>query len=189
MEVKKILKNVAIYLQLTDVYDFLVNNKSATLDLMTEVDLLVSCVNFVNNLIATDYIKLVKTKELTVSSNYEIKFENISTEEMLGVLSIRTMSGDKIPFVLTNTGVAINYSGKVKIKYAYFPNEVELTGSVNDYKTKINERIFAYGVASEYLFIKGNIDDASMWDTRFKRALLNLTRPMSSIKMPLEKMI
>lgn len=189
MEVRKILKNVATFLQLSDILGFLNQTQTGTLEIMSEVNLLVSCVNFVNNLIATDYIKLVKTKELTVSSNYEIKFENITTDEILGILSVKTVNGDKIPFVLTNTGVAVNYSGKVNIKYAYFPQDVELNGSVNDYKTKMNERIFAYGVAGEYLFIKGNIDDASMWDTRFKRALLNITRPTSSIKMPVEKMV
>ena len=189
LEVKKILKNVATYLQLADLVDVIENSAEATNEQLEEMRLLVSCVNFVNNLIATNYLKLYKTVKKFVSSSYEITFDSIDSEPILDIVSVKDMYGDKVPFSITQNGVKTNYSGYVNITYSHFPADVEENGKIMEYKTKLNERIFAYGVASEYLFIKGNIDDSSMWDTRFKRELLTLTRPGHAIKMPTRKFV
>jgi len=189
LEVKKILKNVATYLQLLELESAIENSAEATDEQTEELKLLVSCVNFVNNLIATNYLKLYKTIKKFVSASYEITFDSIDTEPILDIVSVKDMYGDKVPFSITSNGVKTNYSGYVNITYSHFPKDVEIDGKIEEYKTKLNERIFAYGVASEYLFIRGNIDDASMWDTRFKRELLTLTRPSHSIKMPVRKFV
>ena len=189
MEVKKILKNVATYLQLLDISNVLDDLSKARDEQTEEVNLLVSCVNYVSNLIATNYLKLYKTVKKFVSASYEITFENIDTEPILDIVSVKDMYGDKVPFSITQSGVKTNYSGYVNITYSHFPAEVEFSGKILEFKTKLNERIFAYGVASEYLFIKGNIDDSSMWDTRFKRELLTLTRPGHSVKIPARKFV
>jgi len=189
LEVKKILKNVATYLQLNDILGVLEGSLTATEEQTEEINLLVSCVNFVSNLIATNYLKLYKTVKKFVSASYDISFENIDSEPILDIISVKDMYGDKIPFSITSSGVKTNYSGYVNITYSHFPAEVTEVDKILEFKTKLNERIFAYGVASEYLFIKGNIDDSSMWDTRFKRELLTLTRPGHAIKMPARKFV
>ena len=48
----------------------------------------------------------------------------------------------------------------------------------------MNKYIFAMGVFAEYLYIKGNIDDAYMWDKRFKNSMINIVRPRRNITIP-----
>ena len=53
-----------------------------------------------------------------------------------------------------------------------------------DYFGKLSELLFAYAVTAEYLFLKGQIDDAYMWDKRFKSSILSIQRPTKNIVMP-----
>ena len=46
-----------------------------------------------------------------------------------------------------------------------------------DYYTRLNELIFAQGVVGEYLFLKGAIDDAYMWDKKYNDDILNFNNP------------
>ena len=131
----------------------------------------------------------VETKEFLMNKDPLIAFENIDNEAILDIVSIKDLYGDKVPFSITSSGVKVNYSGYVNITYSHFPAEVQENDQINDFKTKLNERIFAYGVASEFLFIKGSVDDSSMWDTRFKRELLTLNRPGKSLHIPARKFV
>lgn len=180
MKVKKILLNVCTMLQLNDVANEIELNEKSE-----EVNLLLACLNYVNNIIATDYIKIYKTTQTIVSDcSKVIEFSNISNHTFLGIKSVTDQRGNSINFSITDSGIIVNKSGTVRIRYACFPDEVDLKDCITDYKTKINERIFAYGVAAEYLFIKGVIDDASMWDVRFKRELLTITRKLNQTILP-----
>ncbi len=183
MFVKKILQNVATLLQLKNVAKFL---KSAdfpdvTEELADEINLLVDCVNFVNNIIATDYIQLKKTVSIA-TKNGKIPFTDLSQSTIYNIVSVKDSSGNKLVFKVFPEYLK-TVVGNVFVSFAFFPDDVELTGSVSDYATKLSERIFAYGVASEYLFIKGNIDDAAMWNERFKQGLKIITRPMHNVSL------
>ena len=39
------------------------------------------------------------------------------------------------------------------------------------FETQVNERMFVYGALSEYLFVKGNFDEAQMWEEKFNNEL------------------
>ncbi len=183
MIVKKILLSVCTMLQLTELASEIEQDETSE-----EVKLMLACVNYVNNIIATDYIKIYKTVEISVEdSAQEIEFSQISSHTFLGVKSVIDESGNKINFTVTDSGLKVYKNGKMKVCFAYFPDELLLDDSITNYKTKINERIFAYGVAAEYLFIKGIVDDASMWDERFKRELLTITRKLKSTILPIRK--
>lgn len=70
--------------------------------------------------------------------------------------------------------------GNIKITYSYFPDKLAIDDSIN-YYLKVNDLVFALGVAGEYLYLKGAIDDAYMWDKRFKQNMLNLLRPKRNV--------
>ena len=48
---------------------------------------------------------------------------------------------------------------------------------------KISARILAYGVASEYCFLEMLYDDATLWENRYKNALLCAQRKKGELKL------
>ena len=145
-----------------------------------ELGLLVMCVNLVNNIIATDYIKLKETVSLH-NTNGKIRYADITNRNILDIVSISDDYGNSLRFKSDYDGV-ITKKGKVKICYAFIPNSLNLDDEI-DYKTHMTERVFSYGVLAEYFFVKGNFDDASIWDIRFKQALQSVRRSLKDVRV------
>ena len=147
-----------------------------------EFNLLLACVNLVNNTIATDYIKL--TDVVSVSNDADkILFSDLTNKNILDIVSVKDKFGSSLKFNVETDGLIVPH-GDIKIKFAYFPELVGIEDKIDCYTTHMTERVFAYGVLSEYFYIKGNFNDASMWDVRFKQALLSITAKLGEIKMP-----
>ena len=53
-----------------------------------------------------------------------------------------------------------------------------------NYYTKMNVSLFALGVVAEYLFIKGDIEEAYTWDKKFKQSLMGVLRFKRSLVLP-----
>ena len=181
MVVKNIIKNVAKVLFRDDLVQA-VDSISPTSEQTSDINFILMCLNFVNNTIATDYINLESEVEVDNNSGL-IPFSSICQDNILDVVCVKDLFGNKLKFKVLHNGVEAP-KGRVKIKYAYFPDELKLSDSFTYYNTHLTERIITYGVLSEYFYIKGNFDDASLWDSRFKQALLSSTRKLRNIVMP-----
>lgn len=182
MEVKKILKLCSSLLQLYDIEEIL-----ERADVLQDVDnddlkLLLNCVNLINDTIATDYINLKETKIIN-NINGKISFLDISNKNIYKIISVKDSFGNRLNFKLEADGIDCP-KGIVKVCYSYFPENVNFNDSINCYSTTLTERVFAFGVVSEYLFIKCNYDDATIWDDRFKNAMKNIVRHRREIVMP-----
>lgn len=182
MKVINVIKDTCTYLQLENELEYLntydeetktfngesvVNNTS----LVKNLNLLVKCFNFVLNTVCSEYVKL-KDSVWVHTTTGKISYDEISSNEIVSVISCENESGKKIQFADFGGEIVINQTGKIKVNYTYMLNDLEITDEVN--VVTIPEKTFAYGVASEYLYITKLFDDASVWDTRFKNSLLNL---------------
>ena len=182
MEVKQILKMCATMLQLKDIG--LILDSSEYLDECENKDLnlLKDCVNLVCNTIACDYINAIKSK-LIDNKTGEINFSDISEDRIYKILKVKNVYGDRVPFTITTNGIICD-KGSLSITYSYFPREYGFNDQIDVFKTRITERVFAFGVCSEYLYILGNSDDASIFEDRFKNAMRNIVRKQNEIIMP-----
>ena len=181
MKVKNILTNVA-YLLDDEKLLSAIENDSFVGGVLSDKNLLVKCVNYVNNIIATEYLHVDELVDASSTSGV-IPFSAISNKTIYNIVEVQSSFGHKIDFKVTSNGVETK-KGKVKIRYYYMPEDVDYEDEIKCYPTKINERIFAYGVASEFLFIKGNFDDGDIWDTRFKNSMQSINQNHKEIKMP-----
>lgn len=145
------------------------------------IDVLMTAVNMLNNQIAANYIDIVESVKVSASRGV-IPYYEISTKNILQIKSVTTIDGIDVPFETRSNSICLP-NGDYEIKYSYFPNDV-LINDVIDYYTNISERIFAQGVVGEYLFLKGDIEEASAWDKRFKQNLFCALRPRRGITMP-----
>ncbi len=183
MLVKNIIKLACTYLQLNDLLELseLGGTKPLNANTEKELNLLLQCVNLTNNIIATEYVKLYKTAKVK-SDDGVINFTNIAPSKINSIHSVKNNYGNTLVYKTFDNHIK-TAAGEVFVKYSYIPDSVELNDVLSSYKTKINERVFAYGVASEYSFIKSIYDDAAMWENRFKSSLM-LTSKKTGLKIP-----
>lgn len=205
MYVKDIIKSVADILDLTEIKDYLNELNNASTDENTDSDStdsstssstnesteivvpdtlndLLLAVNITNNNLASNYYELL-AKTNVVSSNSIIKFSKITDKNILEIKSIEDINGAKLDFKIMSDGIHLFQDCSCVVEYSYLPDEVKFDDNI-DYYLKVNTLLFSYGVASEYLFLKGDIEDAYNWDLKFKNTLFAMSRPKRSIYFP-----
>ncbi len=146
-----------------------------------EKKLLVDCVNLTNCNIATNYVKLYAVTKVR-NIRGVIPYSSVTSKTIFDIVSIKTNTGTSIDFQLTSDGI-VTKAGDIVIKYTYFPDDLTYDDAISDYPTKINERIFVYGVTAEYLYAKGVFDEAKMWEEKFKSELQSCLRPQRNTKI------
>lgn len=184
MLVKNIIKKCAEFLKLNDVIDYL-NDEATTMtnDVSEDMSMLLLAVNMVNNNIASSYIDLIGTNTINCDTDVIVPFSTISTSQIIDIKSVKTSCGENVGFHILSRGVKVDNAGRFEFTYSYFPSEVTIDSNI-DYYLKINELTFALGVVGEFLFFRGDIEEASIWDKRFKQNLFNLVRPRRDVVMP-----
>ncbi len=171
MNVLDIVKLAATYLQLNNLLasSTLGGTVSPTSDVTSEVNLLLTCVNLVNSIVASEYLKIKKTIVVATTDGV-VSFNQFQGYKVNQILSIHDSFGNHVSYQLFDDHIKTR-AGEVSITFGYLPNTVTLSGTITHYTTKMNERVFAYGVASEYSYLKAMYDDATMWDSRFKNSM------------------
>ena len=61
--------------------------------------------------------------------------------------------------------------------------DMELTDTV-EFFNGLSARVYAYGIASEFLLVSGVSDDAEIWEERFKESLFVLSRKRGEHRLP-----
>ena len=182
MEVNKILKLCATMLQLKDLEDCMRNPEFISENDNADLTLLMDAVNLVCNTISTDYINLTKTK-IVENKSGEISFAELGEDAIYKIIKVKNMFGERVLFKVTTTGIKCD-TGKLSITYSYYPREYTYGEIIDVFKSEMSERVFAMGVVSEFLFIRGNADDASIWEDRFKNAMRNIVRHRQEVVLP-----
>lgn len=145
-----------------------------------KIDLMVDCFNLVNQEIASDYLPFL-TKEQIDVDNSTLLFSKLS-KPMIHVYEIKNRFGMNLKFKLFSNFVEIE--GKAKtVVYSYLPSDLTLESEI-ECPSQLSARIYAYGVASEYLLIDGISEDATTWEERYKESLFMLTRKRGEHIMP-----
>lgn len=186
MQVKEILNDVAKLLKLSNVSEYLIGleNETENLTIPDELEDLILSVNSTNNLIASLYFELYSSVTISVKNN-KIKFSEISDKNVIDIKKITTLDGCKVKYKITSDGVKVE-ENNVVVYFTYLPSTVGINDSI-DYYQKINSLMFAYGVAGEFLFLRGDVGEAYDWDKKFKDTMFALMRPRRSIEMPAER--
>lgn len=184
MVVKNIIKIAIDLLGLRDLISYFEDGVDvSTLDdsITDEIESFVIAINMANNNIASNYIELVDT--VSVSSNADtIPYTEITDKSIIEIKKVKNKNNVEVEYKVLPSGIKTDEKNFI-IEFSYFPKMLNIDDEIN-YYTKVNELLFAHAVASEYLFLKGDIDDAYMWDRRFKQSMFGVLRPKKNIKIP-----
>lgn len=180
MLVRDVIKLCCSYLQLTEFLQVIDNDNEVELnpEYLSERDLLVTCANLTFDFIASDYVPLLKSVKVTTSDG-KINYSSLMPGRVKDIYSVKNAFGQKVVYKNFDTYLK-TVVGTVEIVFSYLPPTVNFYSKC-DFFTKLSERILAYGIASEYCFIKGLYEDANVWDTRLKQALLSACRKKGDI--------
>lgn len=145
-----------------------------------KLNLMVSCFNLVNQEIASDYLPFLTKEEIDVKDSI-LNFSDLD-KTIINVYEVKNAFGICLKYQVFSDCIQIN--GKAKsIVYSYLPEEKTLDSQL-DMINGLNKRVYAYGVASEFLLIDGMSDDAEVWEDRFKQSLFVLSRKRGEHVLP-----
>ena len=145
-----------------------------------KVDCMVRCFNLVNQEIASDYLPFLTKEEVDINDSI-LNFSQLS-KTVINIYEIKNRFGMNLKFKLFPDFVEIFGHAK-SVTYSYLPQDKTLNDDVETLNG-LSARVYAYGVASEFLLIDGLSDDADIWEERFKQSLFVLSRKRGEHILP-----
>lgn len=187
MTVKDIIKLVCDFVGEKEILKKL--NSVETLNMsereQEKLDLMTRCFNLVNQEIASDYLPFL-TKETIDVENSILNFYDLS-KTVVNVYEVRNKFGVNLKFTVYPNYIEIN--GKAKsIVYSFLPDDLGIDDEI-EFFNGLSARVYAYGVASEFLLIDGLGEDAETWEERFKESLFVLSRKRGEHVLPKRRWI
>lgn len=137
-----------------------------------DVNALLRCFNLVENELALDYLPLYAEEEL-VSETGAVYFSELENKPVR-IVEVRDFTGQQTAYRLFPEYLKTT-AGQITVRYTYAPEEKLLTGE-SDFKLFASVRLFAYGMASEYLTANGLFEEGAVWDKRYKDAIASAYR-------------
>lgn len=157
----------------TDLPDYL--NAQSEKDLR----LILDCINITQMQICTDFHLLDCTDEIEVE-NKQILIDTLS-QKLYKIKSIMG-NGEKIKYSFVGDKILLE-NGKVSVKYAYVPKEVDFDDSIESHNGNLTLLSVAYGVCYHFCLIKGITDEAEKWQEKFEKSLTSNFKKISEIKI------
>lgn len=139
---------------------------------------LLSCANLAYEEIVTEYIPILQTEQISVTDG-KIPFSTLS-QPICGIISVKDSANQDIKYTLSADHISLDASS-AQITYQTVPEKLELGAELN---VLFPERLLAYGIAREYLFMLDQSDSALIFEKRFKDALTSFVRKKSKLLLP-----
>ncbi len=183
MKAKEIIKNVCVYLGKEEILAsnlFETGGQVLTDVQNAEVNKMLKCLNLITSEIASDYLPILREKEIKLVNGEVDVFEiDKSIQE---IVNIKSKFGKNLKYKFINNKI-ICLATNVVVTYKIRPSEIKIDDEAESFGGKLSERILAYGVASEFCFLEMLYDDASIWENRFKNALFISARKKGELKL------
>ena len=165
MVVRDIIKAAALQLGMYE--DYAAYEKKENPAFEGEVATLVECFNTVENELALDYLPLFAEARLKTPDG-KLYFKQFN-KKITRVVKVKDLSGTETAYRIFPEYLEVA-PGEYDILYAYAPAQKTL-GDKTDFQLRVSERLFAYGIAAEYLLVKGAYQEAAAWDAKYKEAI------------------
>ena len=180
MIVKDLVIYTALFIGEKELASKLENNDSLTDGENERVNTLVRCFNLVNQEIASDYLPFLHTENIDVKNSI-LNHSNL-TKKVINIFALKGSFGQNVRYKAYPNYIEVFGHAK-KITYSFLPCDLALSDTV-ELNCGLSARIYAYGMASEYLLFDGLGEDAEIFEERFKESLFVLARKKSELRLP-----
>lgn len=180
MKVKDIVKIVCEFIGETEIFSKLNLESELSSKEQEKVDQMIRCFNLVNQEIAEDYLPFLFEENIDVS-NSTLNFSELN-KTVIHIYQVKNRFGVPIRFKNYPDHIEI-YGNAKKVIYSFMPENLAFGDNVISFNG-LSARVYAYGVASEYLLLNGLGSDAEIWEERFKESLFVLSRRRGEHRLP-----
>lgn len=168
MKVKNIITLACNFIGETEIADLIENQTEENVD--EKVDEMVELFNIVRNEVVCEYMPSLENEEFEVK-DFKLYYSSFKRKP-LKIYSVEDKLTRRLKFRSFPEYLMVK-AGKVNVTYSYQPKGVNLDDEIEE---SVPERVYAYGVAREYLMREGMFEDAEIFETRFKNSLKVLTQ-------------
>lgn len=146
---------------------------------------LISCGNMIYSELTEEYVRLFATAEVIFTDGKV--YYNAFPKSVKDIISVYK-NGIKQDFTIYPAYILSDITGVATVKYVYHGEELTLKDTV-DLPPQFNAIMLSYGVASEYFYRSGLIDEAAFYKNRYDTSVVNLTRKQKSIDLKVKRFI
>ena len=143
-----------------------------------DADLLLKGYNLVLNEVAIDRLPLESEERVFGES---VAFSSLSRPP-LKITKVTTDSGHEVSYSVSYDRIDFPKADWYNIRYSFIPPKKIMTDDFDYEKSKVGERAFLYGTASEYCVMTGRYEEATNWRLKFENASSPLRKPVKKIK-------
>ncbi len=167
MKVKEVLEWTAVELGVAETVKAYLNGETTDVG-EQETERLVTAYNLVESELALDYFPLVEA-ETFENADGEIPFTAFANDPVR-ILRVKAFdSGEEVAFTLYADRLAVD--GKVVVEYRYAPQKKDAEGEC-EIGERVTKHMLVYGVAEKYLTAVGEYVQASVWEKKYKQAMV-----------------
>lgn len=141
----------------------------------------VTSANFVLERLYCDYATAI-SKTVATSTEGLIDTSSIPLNR---VISLKDGQGYEVKYRYTENGLQVDYDGMFNLTYAKKPTQVNWNSEIVYPSPQITDRIFIYGVMSEYCMSIGDRANANNWEKAFCDALSVAKIKTSEMTLPI----
>ena len=174
MTIKDIIKSAAVFLNLTDVTEYLgADSPAENTVTLNAIDSLTRLSNLVISELAASYVPMVCAETVTATDG-KIVFANL-THNVTRILSVKNQFGQDAEFKIYPEYIKV-FGTKYTVEYEYAPANYDLTDSVG-FKNDVTAALLGYGVAAEYCVTQGRFEEAILWRKRYTAGVERVALP------------
>lgn len=173
MTVKEILDIACTFVNRLDVKDYF-SNGNGDEEAVKGGEVFIDLLNVVINELACTYVPMI-TSEDVVAIGGRIHYKDLK-EKAVKILKVTDRNNTQIDYEYAYQYITVNQPC-VTVFYEYSPKKVGIDDEVGYLEKDVSARVIAYGVASEYLLVNGDFDEAVTWHKRYTDAIASLCLP------------
>ena len=182
MNVSEILKRAGVYLSLSETESLPTISEDDT-RAQTECKTLLFCLNEVLAELASDYFPQIMEEEYQLVGG-KINFDEL-TKTINKLHAVKNIRNEYLKFTLKSQSATVETGQrKVIVRYSYMPNQLTSFSQNIDFSALgVTARLIALGVATEYCLYKGKLNEANMFDARYRDAIKSALIPARSLSI------
>ena len=163
---KDILLKTAELINRDDIIEALNNKQTPSQSIQNDIYRLISYFNYTLETLCENYFNLTNTQTISSDRNKKINYLNFYKKPLK---IIKVLKNNRPVFFLENSKYLTVPEANVsyEITYKFIPEKiVELDSAVN-LPFGVSERIICYGIASEFLASKNQLEKSEYWNNKF----------------------
>ncbi len=142
-------------------------------------DKILSCGQMILSELTEEFVHLRECEKMSVTDGriYYTEFDK-NVKDIIGIYK----NGVKVDFAIYPLYVECDATGIVEVKYVYHLDEIDMDSEIN-LPPMYTKNLIAIGIASEYFYRSGLIDEGIFYKNRYDNALTNISRKRSRINV------